>query len=238
MPANAMGRRATVVIPPPSQKKNDPASADVGAEFKSIMKDTKDSTKTAKSPAAAKTRAKAPAAEKAMVTPGGETDARAGDGVEAEAAGQVAAVTTEGESGGEAMPFLPEQVAMGLLSEESLTEGSEAASSLAPTELTPVSSVLDELADTARALESGEPAAGAGPEVAGLTEEILAQVAGSAGQTAVGTDSEAAKLTPIRLGEAVKAAADRAAQTVARAGPANSGANSGSAAVEIGRAHV
>ena len=40
MPANAMGRRATVVIPPPTKSKNDPASAEAGADFKSIMKDT------------------------------------------------------------------------------------------------------------------------------------------------------------------------------------------------------
>lgn len=45
MPANAMGRRATVVIPPPTKMKNDGASTEAGADFKSIMKESSEPSK-------------------------------------------------------------------------------------------------------------------------------------------------------------------------------------------------
>ncbi len=45
MPANAMGRRATVVIPPSTKTKNDAASTEAGADFKSIMKETSEPAK-------------------------------------------------------------------------------------------------------------------------------------------------------------------------------------------------
>jgi hypothetical protein len=107
MPANAMGRRASVVIPPPSKQKSDAASAEAGEEFNSIMKETSTPTKTKKA-------GEAPAAKDAPQEPSaaaaGEAALEGSETLDSNGAVAASEAATDGESGGEATPMLPELV--------------------------------------------------------------------------------------------------------------------------------
>jgi small nuclear ribonucleoprotein (snRNP)-like protein len=110
-----MGRRASVVIPPPNKQKSDAASAEDGAEFNSIMKETSTSAKTKKAGEvlAAKDAPKEPSAAAA-----GEAGLDGSETLDSSAPVVVAEAATDGESGGEATPLFPELVPDAAAAEE------------------------------------------------------------------------------------------------------------------------
>lgn len=215
MPANAMGRRATVVIPPPAPQKNDAASAEAGAEFDSLMKETSAPTK-AENDANASNHDESQ--DKAMVQGAEETHSSSDEDFDTVDAQAVVESQPDGESLEEAPVPAPEVAVAPVLVEEELT--GEAFLSEVLVEKPAATSEIQ----TNQKLESRSSAARqpnamleSGRQAPRMTEQMLASMTDTKKSADAVTDPKSSILQPTKLGQMVETAAAQLARVTERA---------------------
>jgi len=180
-----MGRRATVVIPPPTKSKNDPTSAEAGADFKAIMKDTSGPSKDKRADQAARAERAEGSAQTQKERPGEQVtaaeEAGASQSDDLPSGDDVAAAEStgdgEGSSDSESGAVLPEVLIESVHSEEILALLTEGVSEVAQPVLSTAPIAKDQLPDLP---ETAEPL----PEV---TAQVAVTVEASAVDEAVGS---------------------------------------------------
>jgi len=210
-----MGRRATVIIPPPAPQKNDAASAEAGAEFDSIMKET---TAPVKPTDDTSNQHPEDDSSKESVQPVEDKDGGATESFEASNEVSMNESSSQGEAESEAdfdqLDFLEQPLPTEALAIEELaglTALAEApvASPVAPgrTEGPQLPSVVDARVPIAKAGGEGPP----------LTAQQLASMAATTEETEGALEQNSNQLRPTRLAQSVDGATAKLARMMAHA---------------------